>query len=142
MSFSDQKLSVVYRCRRWRSHFLLSRTTGPIATKLGHRILRWSKFKFVQMKGPALFHGEISKIVKILKRKLTWPIYTKLGTKLRWVNDIQLCSNERACFFPRGIIMKSKIILKKFRNRLLQNHSTNFDQTMCNVFLCKGSFYI
>ena len=89
------------------SHFLiLSRTTGPIATKLGHRILRWSKFKFVQMTGPDLFHGEISKIVKILKRKLTWPIYTKLGTKHRWVNEIQLCSNERACVFPRGIIMK------------------------------------
>ena len=44
-----------------------STTTGPISTKLGtkHHILGWKGFKFVQMKGPALFQGEI--IVEIVK---------------------------------------------------------------------------
>ena len=34
-------------------------TTGPISTKTWQCILGWREFKFVQMKGPALFQGEI-----------------------------------------------------------------------------------
>ena len=45
----------------WRNFkkIFFSRSTGPISTKLGTYILGWRGFKFVQMKGPSLFQGEI-----------------------------------------------------------------------------------
>ena len=77
---------------------------------LAQSILGWRGFKFVQMKGLALFQREI--ITKIAKKhwrnskiffsRTTEPISTKLGTKHPWVKGIQVCSNEGPRPFPRG----------------------------------------
>ena len=72
VSFSDQNLSVVRRrCRRRRCRhrchchklFTFSSSSpeplGQFQPNLAQSILGWKGFKFVQMKGPALFPGEI-----------------------------------------------------------------------------------
>ena len=114
-SFSDQNLSVVRRCCcRCRKLFTFSYSSpgplGQLQPNLSQCILGWRRFKFVQMKGPALFQGEIiTQIVKIhwwnLKiffSRTTVLILTKLGTKHPWVKGIQVCSNEGPRPFPRG----------------------------------------
>ena len=68
VSFSDQNLSVVRRCRRCRcchcrrKLFKFSSSSpeplGLFQPNLAQSILGWRGFKFVQMKGPALFQGE------------------------------------------------------------------------------------
>ena len=72
VSFSDHTLSVVRRCRRrcrYRKLFtLFFRTTRLISTKLSTKHSWVKRIQLVQMKGPALFQGEI--IVKILKNLL------------------------------------------------------------------------
>ena len=74
-------------------------------------IIGWRGFKFVQIKGPAFFQGEIIKkmrkyINKILKS--TKSISNKLGTKHPWVKGISLCSNEGPTLFLREIITKKR----------------------------------
>ena len=63
VSFFDQNFSVVRRrCRRrcrCRIFIFFSGTTGPFSTKLPQSILEWRGFKFIQMKGPSIFQGEI-----------------------------------------------------------------------------------
>ena len=72
VSFSDQNLSVVRRHRRhrrclcrccWHKHFTFSSSSpeslGQFQPNLAQSNLGWRGFKFVQMKGPTLFHGEI-----------------------------------------------------------------------------------
>ena len=60
VSFSDQNLSVVRRCRRKLFTFSSSpEPLGQFQPNLAQNILGWRGFKFVQMKGPALFQGEI-----------------------------------------------------------------------------------
>ena len=70
LSFSDQNLSVVVVNF---SHFHLL-----LQNHLAQSIIGSMGFKFVQMKGPNLFQGEIYKIVKIhlqnLKKRTTEPI--------------------------------------------------------------------
>ena len=71
VSFSDQNLSVVRRrCCRCRKLFTFSSSSqeplGQFQPNLAQSILGWREFKFVQMKGPALFQGEIiTQIAKI-----------------------------------------------------------------------------
>ena len=99
VSFSDHNLYVVgHHCCRWcrRKLFTFSSSSpeplGQFQPNLAQSILRWRGFKFVQMKGPALFQGEIilkkrkyiEEIKKIFSRT-TEPISTKLGTKHPWV---------------------------------------------------------
>ena len=70
VNFSDQNLSVVRRCRRRRRCCRFRRKlftfssyspepVGQFQPNLAQSILRWRGFKFVQIKGPALFQGEI-----------------------------------------------------------------------------------
>ena len=69
VSFSDQNLSVVRRrrcrCRRRRCRKLFTFSSsspeplGQFQPNLAQSILGWMGFKFVQMKGSALFQGEI-----------------------------------------------------------------------------------
>ena len=69
VSFSDQNLSVVRRrrcrcCRCRRSNLVAFSSSSPEALgqfqpNLTQSILGWREWKFVQMKGPALFQGEI-----------------------------------------------------------------------------------
>ena len=69
VSFSDQNLSVVRRrcrCRRRRRCFKLSTFSssspepiGQFQPNLAQSILGCRGFKFIQMKDPALFQGEI-----------------------------------------------------------------------------------
>ena len=66
VSFSDQNLSVVRRCRHCcccRKLFTFSSSSpeplGQFQPNLAQNILGWRGFKFVQTKGPALFQGEI-----------------------------------------------------------------------------------
>ena len=65
VSFSDQNLSVVRRrrrrCRRKLFTFLSSspEPLGQFQPNLAQSILGWRGLKFVQMKGPAFFQGEI-----------------------------------------------------------------------------------
>ena len=69
VSFSDQNLSVVRRrccrCCRCRCHKLFtfsSPSLEPLSQfqlNLAQSILGWREFKFVQMKAPVLFQGEI-----------------------------------------------------------------------------------
>ena len=71
VSFSDQNLSVVRRCRLCRccccrcrrKLFTFSSSSpeplGQFQPNLAQSILGWRGFKFVQMKGRALFQGEI-----------------------------------------------------------------------------------
>ena len=72
------------------------------------RSSRWRKFKSVQIKGPALFQGEITKqqkfINKIFKNysRTTRPSSAKLSIKHPWLNEIQVCSNERSLLLPMG----------------------------------------
>ena len=67
VSFSDQNWSVVRRrCRRRRrcfKHFTFSSSSpepiGQFQPNLAQSILGCRGFKFIQMKDPALFQGEI-----------------------------------------------------------------------------------
>ena len=65
VSFSDQNLSVVRPCRCCcrRKLFTFSSSSpeplGQFQPNLAQSILGWMGFKFVQMKGRALFQGEI-----------------------------------------------------------------------------------
>ena len=120
VSFSDQNLSVVCRlccCRCRRKLFTFSSSSpeplGQFQPNLAQSILGWRGFKFVQIKGPSLFQGEIitqiAKIywsyLKIFFSRTTGPISNKLGTKHPWVKGIQVCSNELNEWprpFPRG----------------------------------------
>ena len=108
LSFSDQYLSVVRRCRFWRwlcrklFHIFIffSRTTGPISTKLNTKY-PWVKgdFKFVQIKGPVLFQGKIIRKLQKYIDKIRWTnfnliLHKALYIKHPWVKGIQVCSNE------------------------------------------------
>ena len=63
VSFSDHNLSVVCRCRRCCKLFTFSSSSqepqGRFQPNLAQSTTRWRGFKFVQMKGHALFKGEI-----------------------------------------------------------------------------------
>ena len=67
LSFSDQNLSIVCRCRCFRCpccklFTFSSSSPEPLSQfqpNLAQSILGWRGFKLVQMKGPALFQGEI-----------------------------------------------------------------------------------
>ena len=69
MNFSDQNLSVVRRCRRWRRcccrKVLTFSSSSPEPLGQFHPNLAQAsldkglRFKFVHMKGPDLFQGEI-----------------------------------------------------------------------------------
>ena len=83
----------------WRNNLKIffSRTTEPISTK------------FLQMKGLALFQGEIItkwwKHIDQIKKKFsrtTEPISTKPGTMHPWVKGIIFCSNKGPRPFQRG----------------------------------------
>ena len=118
VSFSDQNLSVVRRrcrrCRRRRCRKLFTFSSsspeplGQFQPNLAQSILGWRGFKFVQMKGTALFQGEIitkywkyiDKIKKIFFSRTTEPISTKLGTKHPWVKGIQISLNEEPINSP------------------------------------------
>ena len=71
MSLSDQSLSVVrrHRCCRCCKLFTFSSSSpeplGQLQPNLAQIILGWRGFKFIQMKGSALFQGEI--ITKLRK---------------------------------------------------------------------------
>ena len=97
VSFSDQNLSVVRRrcrcrrcrrCRRRRCRKLFtfsSSSPEPLSQfqpNLAQSILGWRGFKFVQMKGPALFQGEI--ITQIVKNRLTK--FKNLLLQNHWAN--------------------------------------------------------
>ena len=75
---------------------------GQFQPNLAQSILGWRGFKFVQMKGPALFQGEIItkawnyiyEILKIFFSRTNEPISTNLGTNHSWMKGIQVSSNE------------------------------------------------
>ena len=83
---------------------------GQFQPNLAQSILGWRRFKFVQMKGPVLFQGEIireqrkyiHKIKKIFFSRTSVPISTKLCTKHPWVKGIKNSSNEGPHPFPKG----------------------------------------
>ena len=76
MSFSNRNLSVVrHRCCRCRKFFTFSSSSreplGKFQPNLAQSIHGLREFKFVQMKGPALFQGEIiTKYLRYILRKL------------------------------------------------------------------------
>ena len=130
VSTSDQKLSVVRRrrcccCRRKLFTFSSSSAEplGQPQSNLAQSILMWRGFKFVQMKGAALFQGEIitklrKYIDKCKKKKLllrtTGPMSTNLGTNHLWVKGIQVYSNGGFAFFQVEIIMKLPKYINEF----------------------------
>ena len=57
VSFSDQNLSVVRRCLQ--NHCCSPEPLSQFQANLAQSIIGWRGFKFVQMKGPALFKGVI-----------------------------------------------------------------------------------
>ena len=116
---------------------------------LAQSILGWQGLKFVQMKGPALFQGEINtksknKLTKFKKSSSpeprTEPISTKLGTKHPWVKGNQVCSNERPRPFQRGdnYEISKKKTLTKFKILLVLNHLANITQTWHKASLGEG----
>ena len=113
--------------RMWK--ILLSRTSGPISTKLGTKYLWVKGIQVYSNKGSRLFpRGDNYDIAKILWRnfkiffsRTNGTISTKLGTKHFWVKKIQICSNEGPWPFPRGDSYEIRKIhwriLKKFFSR-------------------------
>ena len=113
MSFSDQNLSIVRRCRRRKLFTFSSSSPEPLGhfqPNLAQSILGCMGFQVCSNEGPCPFsRGDNYEIVKIHWRNLkiffsrtTEPISTKLGTKHPWVKGIQVCSNEGSRHFPRG----------------------------------------
>ena len=117
MSFSDQNLSGVRRrccCRRRRCCKLFTfLSSSPEPTKLAS-ILRWRKFKFVQIKVHTLFQGESLgelrelrnsethwRNLKVFSSRIAGPISSKFGTKHAWVVGIQIRSTEDPRSFSR-----------------------------------------
>ena len=79
VSFSDQNLSIVrhrrcccrHCCRKlWTFSSSSPEPLGQFQLNLAQSILGWRVFKFVQMKGPVFFQGEI--IMKL--QKIHWQI--------------------------------------------------------------------
>ena len=123
MSFSDHLSSVVCLsvclsvhpsvrpsvCKLFTFSSSSPEPLGQFQPNLAQNILGWRGFKYVQVKGPSLFQGEIiTQIAKIHWRNLkiffsrtTGSISTKLDTKHPWVKEIQVCSNAGSCPFPR-----------------------------------------
>ena len=96
VSFSNKNLTVVrHRCCKL---FTFSSTTpeplGQFQSNLAQLIFGWRGFKFIQMKGPALFQGEI--ITKLRK------YIDKTGQKLSLNEGNLSVLNERFLLFPRG----------------------------------------
>ena len=67
------------------------------------------EFKYVLMKGPRFFKGRLlgnsentMTNFKLFFSRTSWAASTKLSTNHLWVKGIQVCSNERPLFFPRG----------------------------------------
>ena len=94
VSFSDQNLSVVRHCR-WRRRKLftfsssVSRTFGPISTKLGTNHLLVKGIQVCSTEGLCPFpRGDNYKIAKI---HTTWLISTKLSKKHPWVKRNWVC---------------------------------------------------
>ena len=142
MSFSDKNLSV-FRCRRCHKLFTFSSSSpkplGQFQPNLAQSILGWRGFKFVQMKGPALFQREIitklreyiDKFKKFFFFKTTGPISTKLAQIIfGWRGFVFVLINGPHPF-PRGDNYKfAKLHWQIFKkNLLLQNQSANFNQT-------------
>ena len=120
---------------------------GQFQPNVAQIILEWRGFKFVQMKGHALFpRGDNSKNVKFYWKYLkifffrtNGPVSTKVGTKHLRVTGIQVCSNEGPRSFPRGDNSKRvKFYWKYFLKILLQKHLDNFNKTWHKSSLCKG----
>ena len=92
----------------WQNLKISPESPGQFQPNLARSIIGWRKFKSVQIKGPALFQGEITKqqkfINKIFKNysRTTRPSSAKLSIKHPWLNEIQVCSNEGHHPFPRG----------------------------------------
>ena len=104
MSFSDQNLSFVRRCRwRCRKLFTVSSSSleplGQFQPNLAQSILGW---RGCSNGGPAIFLGEIitkkRKYIGEIKKKFfsstAGPISTKLDTMHPWMKGTQVCSNE------------------------------------------------
>ena len=88
----------------------------------------FSSFKFVQMKGHALFQPEI-----IVKNTCILTIYLFFFLQNHWANFNQTCAKHPCPHpFPRGD--NSENTLTKFQN-LLQNHWANLNQTWHKTFM-------
>ena len=135
---------IIAKMHWWILKIFFSRTAGPISTKLGTNLLRvkgiqvcsneglfsrttglistfgWREFKFVQMKGSALFQGKIIakmhwRILKIFFSRTAGPISTNLSTKYPWVKGIPVYSNEGPILFQGEIITKLRKYIDKFK---------------------------
>ena len=97
----------------WLNLKIFSRTTGPISTKLSTRHPWVKEIQVCSKEGPNLFpRGDnyekakhIDEIKKIFSLRTTYPISTKLGTRLPWLKGIQVCS-------IKGPLFQGEIITK------------------------------
>lgn len=112
MSFSDQKLFIVFRCcRRKISHFHRHRrTTWPLSTKLGTKnFLGKGLFK---LKASYAFKGNVESLVwclTIFFSRTTGQILTTVGTTLPWGNGFKFVKWRIISISERKIIRESKI---------------------------------
>ena len=117
---------------------------------MAQSILGWRGFKFVQIKGPSLFQGEIitqiAKIywsyLKIFFSRTTGPISTKLGTEHHWVKGIQVCWNEGPHLSQRGdsweIEKTHWKLFKIFFSRTTGTLMTKRYKSSYSIFLYEG----
>ena len=112
---------------------------------LAESILGSRGFKFVQMKGPALFQGEIvmkkrkynDEIKKSSPEPLSQfqPILAQII--LRW-RGFKFVLMKGPALFQGEIVMSSKHTLTKLKNPILQNHCANINQTWHKASLGEG----
>ena len=101
LCFAKHLLFIVYlsvclsKCPSKSFQNYLSRTTGPISSKL-HTEHPWVKgIKFLSNEGPCPFSkGRLKQQIEILKifSRTAGPISTKQDTNYSWLNGIQICS--------------------------------------------------
>ena len=158
MSFSDHNLSIV-RCRSRCCHILFTfshyfftfsssfpEPLDQFYPNLVQSILGWRKFKSVQVsssEGPCPFpRGDYYERVKIylwnIKNfsRTTGPISTKLDTIKASLGEEHLSLFKWRATYSRGDDYK---ILKIAKIHWLQNHWTNFNQTLHKASLGEGN---
>ena len=110
---------------------------------LAQSILGWRGFKFIQMKDPALFQGEIitkeQKYIDEIKKSSSPEALSQfqpnLAQSILWLRGFKFDQMKGPALFQEEIFMKKQNTLTKFKNLLLQNHWANYNQTWHNASL-------
>ena len=106
--FSNLHLSVVHFCCCWRKTFTSSSSPEPqgqFQPNSAQIILVWRWFKFVQMKGPALFQGDIIinwQILKIFSLRTTGEFQPNLAQSILEWREFKFFLNEGVPPFSQG----------------------------------------